>query len=113
VFANLIGNAIKFSPAGGAVSVRAAPIEGCIQFSVKDAGPGIPQDQLARIFDRFWQGPGTPEKGTGLGLFIVKGIVEAHGGKVWATTKVGVGTTFFFTLPVFVQRPAKRAQREI
>jgi signal transduction histidine kinase len=107
VFANLIGNAIKFSPAGGAISVRAAQIEGCIQFSVEDAGPGIPEDQLARIFDRFWRAPGTEVMGTGLGLFIVKGIVDAHAGEVWATSKVGVGTTFFFTLPFFVQRPAE------
>jgi signal transduction histidine kinase len=106
VFANLIGNAIKFSPAGSAISVRAAQVENCVQFSVEDAGPGIPQDQLARIFDRFWRAPGTEGKGTGLGLFIVKGVVEAHAGKVWATSNVGAGTTFFFTLPVFVPKSA-------
>ena len=106
VFANLIGNAIKFSSAGRTISIRAAKFEDCVQFSVEDAGPGIPEDQLTRIFHRFWQVPGTAGKGTGLGLFIVKGIVEAHGGKVWAKSKVGVGTTFFFTLPVFARKPA-------
>jgi signal transduction histidine kinase len=69
-----------------------------VQFTVEDNGPGIPDDQIARIFDRFWQVPGTARKGTGLGLFIVKGIVEAHGGKAWVESKVGMGSTFFFTL---------------
>jgi signal transduction histidine kinase len=102
VFANLIGNAIKFSPFGGTISVRAARFEEYVQFSVEDAGPGIPENQLARIFDRFWQAPGSTGKGSGLGLFIVKGIVEAHAGKVWAASEVGTGTTLFFTLPVSV-----------
>jgi signal transduction histidine kinase len=102
VFANLIGNAIKFSPFGGTISVRAARFEEYVQFSLEDAGPGIPENQLARIFDRFWQAPGSTGKGSGLGLFIVKGIVEAHAGKVWAASEVGTGTTLFFTLPVSV-----------
>lgn len=100
VLVNLIDNAIKFSPRGAAISIRATQLEDQVRFSVEDAGPGIPQDQLARIFDRFWQVPGTSRKGVGLGLFIVKGIVEAHLGRVWAESKLGVGSTFFFTLPV-------------
>jgi signal transduction histidine kinase len=100
VIANLIGNAIKFSQAAGTIIVRAEQLENDVQFSVQDFGPGIPEDQLPHIFDRFWQVPGTGRKGTGLGLFIVKGIVEAHAGKVWVESKVGVGSTFFFTLPV-------------
>jgi signal transduction histidine kinase len=100
VFANLIGNAIKFSAAGATITIRAAQLEDYVQFSVEDSGPGIPQAQLPRIFDRFWQKPGAARKGTGLGLFIVKGIVEAHAGKVWAKSEVGKGSTFFFTLPV-------------
>jgi signal transduction histidine kinase len=100
VFENLIDNAIKFSPAGAAITIRAQAFEDYVQFSVEDAGSGIPEDQLTHIFDRFWQVPGTARNGTGLGLFIVKGIVEAHGGKVWAESKVGIGSTFFFTLPV-------------
>jgi|ERR1051326_3114418 signal transduction histidine kinase len=100
VFANLIGNGIKFSPAGATITIRAGQLEDDVQFSVQDSGPGIPEDQLPRIFDRFWQKPGTARKGTGLGLFIVKGIVEAHGGKVWAKSELGVGSTFFFTLPL-------------
>jgi len=100
VFANLIGNAIKFSPAGGTISVRATQLEEWVQFSVDDTGRGIPEDQLARIFDRHWRVPGTMEQGSGLGLFIVKGIVDAHGGKVWAVSKFAGGSTFFFTLPM-------------
>jgi signal transduction histidine kinase len=105
VFANLIGNGIKFSPAGATITIRAAQLEQDVQFSVEDSGPGIPEDQLPRIFDRFWQKPGAGSKGTGLGLFIVKGIVEAHAGKVWVESTVGVGATFFFTLPI--NRPAE------
>ena len=100
VFANLIGNAIKFSPGGATITIRAARFEDDIQFSVEDEGPGIPEDQLPRIFDRFWQKPAAGRKGTGLGLFIVKGIVEAHDGTVWAKSEVGKGSTFFFTLPM-------------
>jgi len=100
VFANLIGNAIKFSPAGSTVTIRAERSGNDVQFSVEDNGPGIPAEQLAHIFDRFWQGPGNERKGTGLGLFIVKGIVEAHGGRVWAERNPVAVSTFRFTIPV-------------
>jgi len=100
VFANLIGNAIKFSPAGTTITILAAQLEHEVQFSIQDSGPGIPEDLLPRIFDRFWQKPGVARKGSGLGLFIVKGIVEAHGGTVWAQSTVGTGSTFFFKLPM-------------
>jgi signal transduction histidine kinase len=100
VLANLIGNAIKFSPAGSIITIRAEQFGNDVQFSVEDTGSGIPEDQLAHVFDRFWQSPGTAKKGTGLGLFIVKGIVEAHGGRVWAESNVAAGSTFYFTLPI-------------
>jgi signal transduction histidine kinase len=100
VFANLIDNAIKFSAAGATIKIRAAQFEDSVQFSVEDAGPGIPEDQLTHIFERFGQVRDSARKGTGLGLFIVKGIVEAHAGKVWVKSKVGVGSTFCFTLPM-------------
>jgi len=99
VFANLIHNAIKFAPKGSIVTVRADHMENEVQFSIEDAGAGIPVDQLAHVFDRFRQVPDTARKGTGLGLFIVKGVVEAHGGRVWAERNVGPGTTLRFTLP--------------
>ncbi len=102
-FANLVGNAIKFTPRGGTVRLTAdvhqMPGEDdAVLFSVADTGPGIAAEHLPYIFDRFWQAPGAARLGTGLGLFIVKGIVEAHGGRAWVESTVGVGTTFFFTL---------------
>lgn len=69
-------------------------------FWVADDGMGVPKEDLSRLFDRFWQATGTERRGAGLGLSIVKGIVEAHGGRVWVESEVGVGTTFYFTLPV-------------
>jgi signal transduction histidine kinase len=71
-----------------------------VRFSVTDTGPGIPACQLASVFDRYWQADPGSSSGVGLGLFIVKGIVEAHGGRVWAQSPEGQGATFCFTLPV-------------
>jgi len=108
VLTNLISNGIKFTPSGGTVSISAEKmIESpeFIQVRVRDTGVGIPADDLDRIFDKFHRVKEFREKvkrgkGTGLGLFIVKNIVELHGGKVWAESKLGEGSTFFFTLPV-------------
>lgn len=100
VLANLLGNAIKFTPAGGAITVRAQPSGDAVKFSVTDTGPGIPSQDLPHLFDRFWQAKRTAGLGTGLGLFIVKGIVEAHRGRVWVESRLGEGSTFFFTVPV-------------
>ncbi|HVE81982.1 MAG TPA: HAMP domain-containing sensor histidine kinase [Myxococcales bacterium] len=100
VFTNLLSNAIKFSPEGGTITVRAEPAgPGEIRFSVCDDGPGIACEDLPHLFDRFWQARPTAGLGYGLGLFIVKGIVKAHGGKVWAESRLGAGSTFFFTVP--------------
>ena len=103
VLKNLLGNAIKFTPEGGVITVAAGVQSGVIQVSIKDNGPGISGDQLQRIFEKFRQvpTPGAPMvKGTGLGLAIVKQIITAHGGKVWAESKPGRGSTFHFTLPL-------------
>jgi two-component system sensor histidine kinase GlrK len=103
VLKNLLGNAIKFTPEGGTITIAAAVQSGVIQVSVKDSGPGISGDQLPLIFEKFRQVPtsGTPMvKGTGLGLTIVKQIISAHGGKVWAESEPGRGSTFYFTLPL-------------
>ncbi|HVH45324.1 MAG TPA: ATP-binding protein [Labilithrix sp.] len=99
VLVNLVGNAIKFTQDGGEVVIRAESYTNAIRFSVTDTGPGIPEADIPHLFERFWQSGPTARLGTGLGLAIVKGIVEAHGGSVWAESKVGLGSSFFFTLP--------------
>jgi PAS domain S-box-containing protein len=100
VLENLIGNAIKFAGPGTDVRVGAAPRGSEVLFWVADSGAGIPAEDLPHLFDRFWQARKTDKRGAGLGLAIVKGIVEAHGGRVWVESQAGVGTTFFFTMPV-------------
>ncbi len=99
VFSNLIGNAIKFTPEGGSITVRVEPRDRDVWFFVTDTGPGIPEDQLPRLFDRFWQAKRTARLGTGLGLTIAKGIIEAQDGRIGVESQLGVGSTFFFTLP--------------
>ncbi|HUQ82391.1 MAG TPA: ATP-binding protein [Gemmatimonadaceae bacterium] len=105
LFANLIGNAIKFTPTGGRVTVSGRIDGSEAAFSVSDTGPGIPEDQVPRLFDRFWQAKQASRAGAGLGLFIARGIVEAHGGQLAVESVVGSGTTFTFTLSV-VSTPA-------
>jgi len=100
VVSNLVGNAIKFTPQEGTIRVSARQQVLQIVISVADTGPGIPQEHLSKIFDRFWQAPGTKQKGSGLGLSIAKGIVQAHGGTIWAESQFGKGSSFFFTLPL-------------
>ncbi len=100
VIGNLVGNAIKFTKEGGEIRIAARPAGDAVCFSVSDTGSGIPDRQLSRVFDRYWKGREGTREGTGLGLFIAKGIVEAHGGTIWVESKVGVGSTFYFALPV-------------
>ncbi len=100
VFANLIGNAVKFSPEGGTITVGAHPLGDVCQFYVRDTGRGIAPDQLEQIFGRYAQGRSTdPSSGLGLGLYICRGIVAAHGGRIWAESDPGAGSTFRFELP--------------
>jgi signal transduction histidine kinase len=99
VLTNLVGNALKFTPKGGRVSVRVESTGDEVWFSVSDTGEGIPEDRLTQIFDRFFQTRTNDRRGLGLGLFIVKSIVKAHGGRVWAESTPGKGSTFVFTLP--------------
>jgi two-component system, chemotaxis family, sensor kinase Cph1 len=100
VLSNLIGNAVKFTPSGGRIAVGATATGDKVTFSVEDTGPGIPRDQLASLFIRHGreQSEGDRE-GIGLGLFVVKGIVDAHGGEIRARSAPGHGATFVFTLP--------------
>ena len=105
VFENLIGNAIKFTAAGGRITVGAASKDHEVVFWVADNGCGIAPDALPHVFDRFWQATRGDRRGAGLGLPIVKGIVEAHGGHVWVESTLGQGSTFFFSIPK--SRPAE------
>ncbi len=97
VLRNLLGNAVKFTPEGGVITVSAAPCEKGVTVSVRDSGPGIPPDRQAIIFERYVSSD--QKKGTGLGLAIVKHIVAAHGGRVWVESAPGKGSTFTFVLP--------------
>jgi PAS domain S-box-containing protein len=96
---NLVGNAIKFTPAGGSIEVGARISGTDVIVSVSDSGPGIPEDQLPNVFERFWQSRRVDRGGAGLGLPIAKGIIEAHGGRIWVESQPGNGATFYFTLP--------------
>lgn len=101
VLSNLLGNALRFSERGNEVIVGAERHGAAVEFSVRDNGPGIPASELGRIFDRYWTvRRNAPKGGTGLGLAIARGIVEAHGGRLWAESAVGAGSTFRFTVPI-------------
>jgi PAS domain S-box-containing protein len=104
VLSNLLVNAIKFTPPGGSVVVRVsiAADGGALSVAVSDTGPGIAPEDVPRLFERYWQAPRLLRAGSGLGLFIAKGIVEAHGGIISVDTAPGRGTTMRFTLPVVV-----------
>jgi signal transduction histidine kinase len=101
VFENLVGNALQHTPAGGVVVLRLAHAAGGVQVEVSDSGAGIAAEDLPRIFDRFWQARRVRRGGgVGLGLAITQGIIQAHGGRIWARSTPGEGTRFFFTLPI-------------
>ncbi len=97
---NVVGNAIKFTPEKGSVTVKAAPDGDRVVVQVTDTGPGIPPSDIPHLFDNFWQARNNDHRGVGLGLAIAKGVVEAHGGRIWCESTVGVGSTFSFTLPI-------------
>ncbi len=99
VVSNLVGNAVKFTPEGGTVTLACEAGDGEVRFSVSDTGPGIEPEQLPHIFGAFWQARHADRRGLGLGLSIARGLVEAHGGRIWVESEPGRGTTFLFTLP--------------
>jgi two-component system sensor histidine kinase GlrK len=102
VLRNLVGNAVKFTPKGGQVKVSARPVDQEVEVSVADTGPGIPADYLNSIFEKFRQAPhsgSNQSKGTGLGLAMAKQIITHHGGRIWAESELGQGSTFIFVLP--------------
>ena len=109
VLANLLENAIKYSPEGGRITLRAQERGSEALFSVADQGVGIPRWQLNQVFERFHRVEGELSRrvrGTGLGLAICQGLVEAHGGRIWVESEVGQGSTFYFTLPLQSHREA-------
>jgi K+-sensing histidine kinase KdpD len=99
IVGNLVGNALKFTPPHGHVTLHVAAYGEDVIFQVADDGPGIPPAHLEHLFDKFWQARQTDYRGVGLGLAIAKGLVEAHGGKLWVESTLGAGSTFSFSLP--------------
>ena len=104
VLSNLVGNAIKFTPKGGTITITVRPENELVTFEIADTGPGIPPEQLSNIFGRFWQANRADSRGIGLGLSIAKGIIEAHGQQLHVSSTVGVGSTFSFQLEAANQR---------
>jgi signal transduction histidine kinase len=102
VLSNLVANAIKFTPAGGTVALRAdlEPTDAAVRFTVTDTGPGIPEEMQEHAFDRHWHAKRTDRESHGLGLSIAKGIVESHGGEISVASPPGVGSVFRFSIPL-------------
>lgn len=98
VLTSLVSNALKVTPKGGAVSIGAEVKGGDVVFYVRDTGPGIEADELPKLFERHWRSKSASYKGAGLALAIARGIVDAHGGKIWAESRLGAGSTFYFSL---------------
>jgi signal transduction histidine kinase len=105
VLANLVGNALKFTPAGGAIVLRGAIVGEELQLTVTDNGAGIPAHLLESVFERFWQVGKNDKRGLGLGLHISRCIVDAHGGKIWAESTLGAGSVFHVTIPATAALP--------
>jgi signal transduction histidine kinase len=110
VLENLIGNASKFTAPGGLITIGAVPRSGEVVFWVADSGCGISAEGLPHVFDRFWQARKGDRKGAGLGLPITRGIVEAHGGRIWVESTPGRGTIFFFTIPEAARTAASHVE---
>lgn len=100
IFSNFMGNALKFTPTGGTITVGAEPVDDAVRFWVRDTGPGLSEEELPHVFDRFWQAEQQGSHGVGLGLAIARGLTEAHGGSVAVESPEGDGCTFYFTLPI-------------
>lgn len=99
VISNLIGNALKFTPKGGKITVSYTRTDDGTCFCVQDTGPGIPKEKMDHLFEKYWKDDKTGQQNLGLGLTIAKGIIDAHGGRIWANSSEGHGTTFYFLLP--------------
>jgi len=108
IFINLLSNAFKFTADGGQVSILAGPKDQSILLEIKDTGMGIPEDKLQMIFDEFYQVEMGKHGGTGLGLAITKRLIEEHGGTIWVKSRLGKGSTFYFTLSSCVENEDER-----
>jgi signal transduction histidine kinase len=116
VFTNLLTNAIRYSQPGGEIVIRARAEDepaqsgltktGWIRFEVADNGPGVPVEHQSGLFEKFFRVPGSPAGGAGLGLFIARGIVQAHDGRIGITSEAGKGATFWFTVPAAPEQPS-------
>jgi signal transduction histidine kinase/DNA-binding response OmpR family regulator len=113
VISNLVGNAIKFTPEGGRIEIGVEVVNGEAVVRVGDSGPGIAADELPHIFSRYWQARAGDRRGLGLGLAIARGIVDAHGGRIWVESAPGSGSTFRFTVPLSHQDTSDDRAREV
>jgi signal transduction histidine kinase len=109
VLTNLLGNAVKFTPDGGELAVEGHRVDQEVRVSVRDSGPGIPESAQPHLFERHWQAEGTARQGSGLGLYIARGIIGAHGGRIWVDSTPGKGSTFTFSLPLTPAEPPHEA----
>jgi two-component system sensor histidine kinase KdpD len=101
VFVNLLENAVKYTPAGTPIEISATAEGGAVRVDIADRGPGLAPGEEVRVFDKFYRAPGTvAQTGVGLGLTICRGIITAHGGRIWAEQRSGGGALFRFTLPL-------------
>ena len=110
VLFNLLDNAVRFTPAGGSVTVSALQHDGSVQVRVADTGVGIPAEHLPRVFERFYRVDSARSRddgGTGIGLAIARSVIEAHGGRIWAESRPGEGSVFAFELPAAAPRAGR------
>jgi signal transduction histidine kinase len=107
VLRNLLVNALRHTPPGGSVAVTAMSTEGAVEIAVADTGEGIAAEDLPHVFERFWRADPARARtgGTGLGLSVAQSLVEAQGGRIWAESTLGQGSTFRFTLPIVQHAP--------
>jgi len=106
VFVNLLENAVKYTPPGTPIEISGAKLDGRVRVDVADRGPGVPAGEERRIFDKFYRVAGEgPVSGVGLGLTICRGIITAHGGRIWVENRPGGGALFRFTLPLGAEPP--------
>jgi signal transduction histidine kinase len=98
ILSSLVTNALRVTPRGGEIAIGAQPTDKDVLFYVRDTGPGIEPEDLPNLFERYWRAKDTSYKGAGLGLSIARGIVDAHGGRIWAESTVGTGSVFYFSL---------------